>query len=365
MAETKTEKKSASYKDSPLYIKGTPKKEVLKVKDVHRVKDFQARTDNTAKDEDKGYDGTVDEGRAQSFADKMKAGEKFPPIKVIRFTKGDGDKAEVNYAVWDGSHTHRGAELAKLPTIDCLVYDGTAEQAMYMAGMVANLEHESAGRAQSSKDKVNGVKLAAKAYINAGVPKGEWPSNRKLAEMRGVSHELVNRIDPFGRSDRDREEENKAKREAAALGKAALNGHAAANGAAPAAGVGAGVQVLDPVTKSPCNFEIKARKDGKVVAQYHAANPEKAFERFTTEHKDKTAADHMAVPIAKADKPTATPGFDWAGVDSSLSFFVRGFEAMAEKFGLAKTPEFKAAKEKLAGAAKYFLDTRKAVSKAK
>lgn len=355
MPEVKEAKAADPKAASPMHLKGPGKKESLKVKDVFRLKELQARTDGTPKGEES--DGTVDEGRAEQFSLDMKSGDKFPPVKVVRVKSeiktAKGQEFDTTYVVWDGNHTHRGAELAKLGEIDALVWEGTAEQAMFMAATVANREHEKGGRAYSSKDKVRCVSMIARSYTDAKVPKKDWPSNRELADMAGVSRQLVNNIDPFDRAGKDRDEVNKAKRQQTANGSAngSLNGSTA--------GGGGGVQTLDPVTKSPCNFEIKDRRSGGVVARYHANNPEKAFERFTLEHKGKTAADHMAIPIAPPPKPSSAPGFDWSGVDGSLGFVVRGTEAFGDMFGLANSPEFKAARDYLKKYADYFAAVRK------
>ena len=186
--------------------------EELPVKDIQTYRDLQIR-----RDVDTGE--VVDETRAQEFAEAMKAGDEFPPIKVMRIP--DPKKEGVTHLdVWDGMHTLRGAVLAKKKTIKCIVWDGSPEQALYAAATLANREHSKNGKPLSNKDKIQAATVAAKAYKTSQIAPKEWPSNRQLAELVGVSHAFVNDLDPFGRrkdgrTHEDRKAEKRAKEQQA------------------------------------------------------------------------------------------------------------------------------------------------------
>jgi len=195
---------------NPLALSGEPVAMKVSVKDVYVYRDLQAR-----KDIDAG--STVDEARAEQFAAAMKAGDRFPPIKCMRIPSKN-KKDEFDIVVWDGMHTHRGAEIAKVKELDALVWDGTAQQALMAAATIANREHEKNGKPLSNRDKLHAVEMAAMAFTKSDIPKKDWPSNRQLAELVGVSHTLVNDLDPFKRKPPtapSREEKLEQKREAA------------------------------------------------------------------------------------------------------------------------------------------------------
>lgn len=360
---------------SPLALKGKGKAEKLAVKDLVRLKELQARVDTDAADPEEKRDGTVDESRAAQFAESMKAGDVFPPVKVVRQTD---EKNAGRLVIWDGMHTHRGAELAKLKEIDCVVWDGTAAQALYMASTTANVEHDKSGRALSSKDKAHAVKMAAAAFIKADVPKKDWPSNRELAEevMRGrVSRNLVNELDPFGRSGGSRHEESKAKKR---------NGGAAPhNNGTPAPGgpINPPPPAVEPpppakrdaVNGMPANFEVKS-KTGESLAHYYEKSPAAALERYALENH-KAKKDELEVVPVKADVPK--PGsetnpapkvgnvFDWASMEQHLGWISRAVPVIGETYGITKSAAYKEAEKDLEKLCRFLADTRKEFTKKK
>lgn len=313
------------------------KPERLKVRNVHVFKKLQTRTDT-----DSG--STVDEGRAEQFATAMTKGDKFPAIKVMRVKDAPGFKDEEVDVCWDGMHTLRGKEIAKLPEVDALVWEGTFAQAQFLASTRANREHEKAGRALSSKDKIHAVKILAQAYKDAEIPKKDWPSNREAAEMVGCSRQLVNEMDPFDRGAGDKREATAAKKRGE---------RAEAKAADPSKGV-----------KSPPHFEIVQKSTGQKIASYDATSEEEAIKTHLGHHKD---ADPKTLIARKAAEPPKeakagsekTIGFDFAGMDSHLGYLARGLDGMGDIFHLKDTHEYKIALASLNSFAAYFNDARK------
>lgn len=315
------------------------KEELLKVRDVFVFKKLQARTDT-----DSG--SVVDEGRAAGFAESLKkiAADpklpKFPPIKVMRVTDAPGHKDREVLVCWDGMHTLRGMELAKLPEVEALVWDGTWAEAQYLSATRANREHEKNGKPLSSRDKIHAVKILAAAYIDSGMPKKDWPSNRALADLCGCSRQLVNDMDPFDRGAGDVREVKAATKRA---DRAAGNGHAERAKAVP-------------------HFEILQKSSGQKVAEYDGASEKEALERFAEGKPEGfDAKGYIAKKVEPAKKPGSqtTPGFDWSGMDGHLSYLVRGLEGLGDIFTVKGTPEFHAATQALNSFATQFNAFRK------
>lgn len=329
-----TDKVTKPY-TNPLALVGKPVKEKHAPKEVHATRALQARLDI-----DQGVE--VDTGRAETFAAKMKAGEVFPPIKCMAVDDAPGFKGTTTIVVWDGMHTHAGAEIAKLKELDCLVWKGTWAQALMAAATVANREHENQGRALSTKEKCHSVEIMARGFKESDVPKKDWPSNRQIAVMIGCSHQHVNNIDPFGKSGSDNGAVKAKKRLKAA----------AAKGAAPAGPA----PEMDPVAKKPVNQIVIDKSTGKPVAKYYAETPAKALERHKFEHPEITMQDFVTKEVESAAPVGAEkkPGYDWAGMDAHLGYLIRGLEGAKDMFDLAKTPEYKLAFDGLDAFAKQF-----------
>jgi hypothetical protein len=352
---------------SPLALKGKGKPETLRVKDLARVRDTQARVDVDRASEEDDRDGTVDEHRAADFAAAMKAGDKFPPIKVVRIPADDKHKERL--VVVDGMHTHRGAELAKVPELDCLVWDGTMAQAMHMAGVLANREHAKNGKPLSNRDKNRSVELAARAYMKSDLPKGEWPSNRELAEEVGVSHQMVNNIDPFGRAKPKEPKQPPPQTPPAekTLGDAVPPTMGGKPGEARHV---AGTLFVDPDNHKACNFEVVRLSTDEVVARYHESRPQAAVSRYCVENTGANHTHYEARPIPNAPEPAKNGGavgklFDWAAMESHLGFLVRGHATMGETFGLANHAEFIDIKRCLDKMAAFYQDQRAKLAKKK
>lgn len=302
---------------NPLALKGKGSNETIKVKDVHSFKALQARVD---------VDGgsVVDEVRAQQFAEWMKGGDKFPRIKVVVCKDAPGHADQDVYVVFDGNHTLRGAEIAKLTDIDAVVWKGTFAQAMMAAATLANREHEKSGKPLSNRDKIRSVHMAAKAIMATDLPKKDWPSNRALAAQVGCSHTLVGDEDPFGR----RSPEAKTKEQKLAEKATARVADAADAKAAAAA---------KPAVPT---WSIVNETTGKVVGTVQAPTLEAASAEAAKVKRDHPVA---IKPVADAPPPPPVSGsvvgaslFDWQAVEGNLGYLIRGVAAANDLYGLAK-----------------------------
>lgn len=182
-----------------LSLKGKGGKiEELKISQIVRHKDAQSRAGLG--------ESAVNEERVDTYAEAMREqkkefGEiKFPPVSVMLVEDGIGEYRGIpTYFLFDGFHTTEAADKAGLKTIKAKVYKGTRAD-LAAAAASANIQHDTAGQRRSNADKVRAVQMAGKAYALSEMPKDEWPSNRALAKQLGVGHNLVNELDPFGRS---------------------------------------------------------------------------------------------------------------------------------------------------------------------
>lgn len=361
-AEKPAPKTAKANYASPLALNGKGKPETLKVKDLLRTKGVQARVDVDRVNTEEGTDGTVDEARAEQFAAAMKAGDVFPPVKVVRVAPDEKNKKERLF-LFDGLHTHRGAEIARIGEIKCVVWDGTPAQALAAAATVANREHEKNGKPLSNKDKNHSVMMAAKAFEKSDIPKKDWPSNRELAEVVGVSHQMVNNLDPFKRA-KPRGEADPTPPPPPA--ESTLGIDPSPNG--PAKHIG-GTLYLDPVSKKACSWEVVRMATDEVVARYSEPTATKALDRYVAENAGVKRDHYEGRAIEDAPDPKAKNGsavnkaFDWAGMESHMGYLVRGHATMGETFALANHAEHLDIKRCLDKMAAYYAETRKKLSK--
>ena len=169
-----------------------------------------------------------------------------------------------------------------------------------------------------------------------------------MAGIVGCSHTLVNDEDPFGR----RKEGSQTKETKLAAKRAT---------SAPAGG---GPAYVPPDKDAPTKEVVQIIK--KTTGQPdHTYDPkdvsaDKALDTFVAEKKKAGAvvnpADYVVKVATVPDKPMVSgpPMFDWAGVDSSIGFVVRGFNAMADMYGLKTTAEYKQAFADLDKVCVYF-----------
>jgi hypothetical protein len=109
----------------------------------------------------------------QQYADRMRAGDVFPPISVMRTGPGD--------VVWDGLHRLQARRLAGFTDIEADVERGTPEEAIWRA-IGANKTH---GLQLSHLDKQRAVMLAVQTF--------PAKLDREIAEQVGCSTSLVSK----------------------------------------------------------------------------------------------------------------------------------------------------------------------------
>jgi len=109
------------------------------------------------------------------YAERMTAGDKFPPVVV--YQNGNG-----NYSIGDGFHRVKAAALAERKQIEAIVHHGDHRDALDFA-LRANLTH---GNRLTNADKRKGVLMALDV----------WPkdTNRDIARRCAVSPGLVDKI---------------------------------------------------------------------------------------------------------------------------------------------------------------------------
>jgi hypothetical protein len=112
----------------------------------------------------------------EEYADAVSQGAKFPPVDVFF----DGS---TNWLA-DGFHRFHGHRKAGCLDILAIVHTGTLEGALIFA-LRSNISH---GLKRTNDDKRKCVEIALTKFADR--------SDRVVAEMCGVSHDLVNRMRP-------------------------------------------------------------------------------------------------------------------------------------------------------------------------
>lgn len=118
----------------------------------------------------------LDTETISEYAAAMKAGEAFPPIRVI--------EADDGWLVCDGFHRVSAARAAGIASLPCNVTVGTMDDALLLA-LQANATN---GLRRSNADKRRAVSVAL----------ARWPekSDRVIAQLCGVNHEMVKPLRP-------------------------------------------------------------------------------------------------------------------------------------------------------------------------
>ncbi|MEI8373470.1 MAG: hypothetical protein WCJ35_11640 [Planctomycetota bacterium] len=142
---------------------GTEKR--LSLDKIKRARDVQPRV-------------AMDNNVVKDYAERVEAGEKFPPVDVFF----DG---ETHWAA-DGFHRLAGHEKAGRKQIDCIVHPGTKADAQWHA-LQSNKDH---GLRRSVDDKKRAVLMAFEH------PKGKDMSDRRIADVVGVSPTMVAKYRP-------------------------------------------------------------------------------------------------------------------------------------------------------------------------
>lgn len=118
----------------------------------------------------------LDTETISEYAAAMKAGEAFPPIRVI--------EADDGWLVCDGFHRVSAARAAGIASLPCNVTVGTMDDALLVA-LQANATN---GLRRSNADKRRAVSVAL----------ARWPekSDRVIAQLCGVTHPFVSAFRP-------------------------------------------------------------------------------------------------------------------------------------------------------------------------
>lgn len=117
----------------------------------------------------------VDQTTVEDYAERMQAGDTFPPFVVFR----DGD----DYILAAGFHRHAAAKQAGLSEFDAEVKDGTRRDALLFAAG-DNVRH---GRRRTNKDKERAVTI-----LLADADWKNW-SDHEIARRCHVSQSFVSR----------------------------------------------------------------------------------------------------------------------------------------------------------------------------
>jgi hypothetical protein len=113
----------------------------------------------------------IDEEIVREYAERMKAGDRFPPVQVYF----DG----TDHWLSDGFHRVKAAGEAGLKSIQADVWEGTRDDAFWMS-LAANKDH---GLRRSNDDKARAVKAALVARPRL--------SDRQIADHVGVHFDTV------------------------------------------------------------------------------------------------------------------------------------------------------------------------------
>ncbi len=118
----------------------------------------------------------LNKGIVANYAERMAAGDKFPPGVVFRVSG--------EYLLVDGWHRYEAAKIVGGKSFAAEVREGTRQEAIRFA-VQANATH---GLPRNNKDKHRAVELALRAFPKV--------SNRVIADFSMVSHTFVNHIRP-------------------------------------------------------------------------------------------------------------------------------------------------------------------------
>lgn len=310
----------------------------VKPKDVHFPKHTQARQDT-----DSGE--VVDTNRVKDFAEKMRNKVEFPPIKIITVTDMPGMIDKEVDVCWDGFHTGLGALEAGLTEIPAHKWKGTWAQALAAAAVLANQEHENNGKPKSFKDKLRSLHMYVKGLSWAGVGKKDYPSNRQLALMFGISHTAVGDEDPCERRKTDtkpKEQKLKEKKDQRQNGVQSGQAH---------------MGTLPP--EGHKRFEVIRRATQEAQGTFTAETVAGALEEFKKKTPGAVLTDFTVRELTTTPPKPGTEksvGFDWQRMEADVGGVVRGWEAAGDIFDLKKTGEWKRAQ----AAMNTFLEVMKA-----
>jgi len=123
----------------------------------------------------------MDGDQVDNLKAAFESGDTIPPIDLFLVAHNEG---KPSYVIADGWHRFRAAAELKRDTIAARIHEGGRKEALKFA-LSANASH---GLRRSNKDKRHCVEVAVTEFPKL--------SNRAIADMCKVSHELVNTVRP-------------------------------------------------------------------------------------------------------------------------------------------------------------------------
>lgn len=307
-------------------------------------------------------EGGTKEPRARMLAEAIKGGADLPRVKVVEVPEypGGSEKNGPYRLVVDGHHTTWGYELLEKKMVPVTLWKGTWAEAL-VAAAKANKEHDTGGLPRTNEGKANAAKAFVAALAESETPKKQWPSGRRIAEIVGCSHTLVNEIIA------GKNEVVKAKKKEVRVDEPAAAAKTNPNAPpvtyanhAEAKRIEAGEKPFSVVNKSTGQpvGRVWAEKGTPTHEQVKAVYP--TLEPRDYVLKPAELVTSAAPPTTTVTKPTpAVVGFDWAAYDQSIGFVVRGLDGLGDLYDLKKTPEFAGANRVLNEFIAYFQDVRK------
>lgn len=128
----------------------------------------------------KNYPGCANPDLAGEYAEAIKTGAKFPPVKVIH------DKANKTYWLYDGFHTVEASQKAGKPQVEAEVIDGTFDDALRLSWQ-SNTTH-------GMRRKPGDLKNVLVSYYSSGVKKNT--SAKEVSNATGISESWIRESRP-------------------------------------------------------------------------------------------------------------------------------------------------------------------------
>lgn len=124
----------------------------------------------------------IDHDTVETYVDDFRNGAKFPPVRIVRTSDG--------YVCWDGWHRMEMYYLVKVDKVECLVRDGTMDDAI-MLSAGANCDH---GRPRTWHDKERSIIMLLNRQDGAGKFIWKAASTKWLADTANVSQHFADKV---------------------------------------------------------------------------------------------------------------------------------------------------------------------------
>jgi hypothetical protein len=126
----------------------------------------------------KNFPGCANPELAAEYAEAIKAGAKFPPVKIVH------DKGAKTYWLYDGFHTVAATEKAGKPQVEADIVEGTFEDALRLSWL-SNTTH-------GTRRKWGDLKNVLTSYYSSGNKKNT--AAREVAKATGISEAWIKRV---------------------------------------------------------------------------------------------------------------------------------------------------------------------------